>query len=62
MIPCLKLQENPMKKISLEKVVLNMGLGRSGDVIEIAKTALQQISGKIQHVQEKQKRLKEIGE
>ncbi len=39
-------QENPMKKISLEKVVLNMGLGRSGDVIQIAKTALQQISGK----------------
>ncbi|MDH3611550.1 MAG: 50S ribosomal protein L5 [Nitrosopumilus sp.] len=39
-------QENPMKKISLEKVVLNMGLGRSGDVIEIAKKALQQISGK----------------
>ena len=38
--------ENPMKKISLEKVVLNMGLGRSGDIIEIAKTALQQISGK----------------
>jgi len=39
-------QENPMKKISLEKVVLNMGLGRSGDVIEIAKNALKQISGK----------------
>ena len=39
-------QENPMKKISLEKVVLNMGLGRSGDVIEVAKKALQQISGK----------------
>ena len=38
--------ENPMKKISLEKVVLNMGLGRSGDIIEVAKAALQQISGK----------------
>ena len=38
--------ENPMKKISLEKVVLNMGLGRSGDIIQIAKNALQQISGK----------------
>ena len=38
--------ENPMKKISLEKVVLNMGLGRSGDIIEVAKNALQQISGK----------------
>ncbi|MEJ2260157.1 MAG: 50S ribosomal protein L5 [Nitrosopumilaceae archaeon] len=38
--------ENPMRKISLEKVVLNMGLGRSGDVIQVAKTALEQISGK----------------
>ncbi|KFM18236.1 50S ribosomal protein L5 [Marine Group I thaumarchaeote SCGC AAA799-P11] len=38
--------ESPMKKISLEKVVLNMGVGKSGDVIDIAKRALEQISGK----------------
>jgi len=38
--------ESPMKKISLEKVVLNMGIGKSGDIIEIAKKALDQISGK----------------
>ena len=38
--------ESPMKKISLEKVVLNMGVGKSGDVIEIARKALEQISGK----------------
>jgi large subunit ribosomal protein L5 len=38
--------ESPMKKISLEKVVLNMGLGKSGDVIDIAKRAIEQISGK----------------
>jgi len=38
--------ESPMKKISLEKIVLNMGVGRSGDAIEIAKKALDQISGK----------------
>ncbi len=35
-----------MKRIKLEKVVLNMGVGRSGDAIEIAKKALDQISGK----------------
>ena len=35
-----------MKKITLEKIVLNMGVGRSGDAIEIAKKALEQISGK----------------
>ena len=38
--------ETSMKKIYLEKVVLNMGLGKSGDIIEIAKRALEQISGK----------------
>lgn len=38
--------ESTMKRISLEKVVLNMGVGRSGDAIEVAKRALEQISGK----------------
>ena len=38
--------ENVMKMINLEKVVLNMGVGKSGDAIEIAKKALDQISGK----------------
>jgi len=38
--------ETPMKKIYLDKVVLNMGVGKSGDAIEIAKKALNQISGK----------------
>ncbi len=38
--------ESPMKKISLDKLVLNMGVGKSGDAIEIAKKALNQISGK----------------
>ena len=37
--------ENKMKEIRLEKVVLNMGVGKSGDAIEIAKKALDQISG-----------------
>ena len=32
--------ENIMKKISLDKVVLNMGVGKSGDAIDIAKKAL----------------------
>jgi len=38
--------QSVMKKISLNKVVLNMGVGKSGDAIEIAKKALDQISGK----------------
>ena len=35
-----------MKKIYLDKVVLNMGVGRSGDAITTAQKALDQISGK----------------
>ncbi len=38
--------ESTMKKISLEKLVLNMGVGRSGDAIEVAKKALEQITDK----------------
>ena len=38
--------QNIMKEIKIEKVVLNMGVGKSGDAIEIAKAALDQISGK----------------
>ena len=37
---------NPMRVIRLEKVVLNMGVGRSGDAIDAAKAALEQISGR----------------
>ncbi len=34
-----------MKKISVAKVVLNMGVGKSGEPLEKAKLALQQIAG-----------------
>ena len=38
--------QNLMKKISLAKVVLNMGIGKSGEPIEIGKKALEQITRK----------------
>ena len=38
--------ENSMKKIFLSKVVLNMGVGKSGEPIEIGKKTLVQITGK----------------
>ena len=38
--------QNVMREIRLEKVVLNMGLGKSGDAVEVAKKALGQISGR----------------
>lgn len=39
-------KDSTMKKIRLEKVVLNMGVGKSGDAIETAKKALDSIAGK----------------
>ena len=38
--------QNLMKKIFLNKVVLNMGVGKSGDPIETGKKTLVQITGK----------------
>lgn len=38
-------QENPMKKIRVGKVVLNIGLGKSGEAIERGKKVLEQVSG-----------------
>ena len=38
--------QNLMKKISLAKIVLNMGVGKSGEPIEIGKKTLVQITGK----------------
>ena len=41
-----QITQNSMKKISIDKVVLNMGVGKSGDPIQIGKKTLEQITGK----------------
>jgi large subunit ribosomal protein L5 len=38
-------QENPMKKIKVGKVVVNIGLGKSGEAIERGKKVLEQVTG-----------------
>jgi large subunit ribosomal protein L5 len=38
-------QENPMRKIRVGKVVVNIGLGKSGEAIERGKKVLEQITG-----------------
>jgi len=38
-------QENPMRKIRVGKVVVNIGLGKSGEAIERGKKVLQQVTG-----------------
>jgi len=38
-------QENPMRRIRVGKVVLNIGLGKSGEAIERGKKVLEQVTG-----------------
>ena len=38
-------QENPMRKIRVAKVVVNIGLGKSGEAIERGKKVLEQVTG-----------------
>jgi large subunit ribosomal protein L5 len=38
-------QENPMRRIRVAKVVVNIGLGKSGEAIERGKKVLQQVTG-----------------
>ena len=39
------IQENPMRRIRVGKVVVNIGLGKSGDAIERGKKVLEQVTG-----------------
>ncbi|MDE1857769.1 MAG: 50S ribosomal protein L5 [Thaumarchaeota archaeon] len=38
-------QQNPMRKIGVGKVVVNIGLGKSGEAIERGKKVLEQVTG-----------------
>ena len=53
--------QNLMKKISIAKVVLNMGVGKSGEPIEIGKKLQSKLQEKNQ-MQEMQKNHRGIGE
>jgi len=50
-----------MKKIKIDKVVLNMGVGKSGEAIQVAKKALDQISGKTSSSREAKKTQRDWG-
>ena len=53
--------ENVMKKIFLSKVVLNMGVGKSGEPIEIGKKTLEQITGKKPNIRNAKKSQRDWG-
>ena len=53
--------ENVMKKIFVSKVVLNMGVGKSGEPIEIGKKTLSQITGKKPNIRNAKKSQRDWG-
>jgi len=54
-------QENPMKNIRIGKVVINIGVGKSGEPIERAKKALEEIAGQKPSTRTAKKTVRDFG-
>jgi large subunit ribosomal protein L5 len=52
---------NPMKEIQVSKVVINIGVGKSGDPVEKAKNALSELTGKTPSVRGAKKSVRDFG-
>jgi large subunit ribosomal protein L5 len=52
---------NPMKEINVSKVVINIGVGKSGDPVEKAKNALSELTGKTPSVRGAKKSVRDFG-
>lgn len=54
-------QQNAMKKINVDKVVINIGVGKSGEPIEKAKKALLELTGRQPAVRGAKKTVRDFG-
>jgi large subunit ribosomal protein L5 len=54
-------QGNPMRKIRISKVTVNIGVGKSGEPLEKAKKVLQQITGQAPSSRKSKKAIKDFG-
>jgi len=54
-------QENPMRIIKIAKVILNIGVGQSGEIIERAKSLLQDLTGHNPSSRNAERTVKEFG-
>lgn len=53
--------ENTMRKIKIEKVVINIGVGKSGDPLERAKMALVELTGQNPSIRGAKKSVRDFG-
>ncbi|HXW36877.1 MAG TPA: 50S ribosomal protein L5 [Nitrososphaerales archaeon] len=53
--------ENPMRVIRVGKVVVNIGVGKSGEAIERGKTVLQQVTGQKPNQRRAKKSIRDFG-
>ena len=56
-----KLQENPMLRPGIEKVVVNVSVGKSGEPLERAMTILEELTGQRPCVRRAKKTIREFG-
>lgn len=54
-------QQNPMRRIRVGKVVVNIGLGKSGEAIERGKKVLQQVTGQTPTQTKAKKSVRDFG-
>src|SRR5690348_16955463 len=54
-------RNSAMRKVSIEKVVINIGVGKSGDAIERAKRVLQQITKQTPSARRAKKAIRDFG-
>ncbi len=55
------MQQNTMKKIKVDKVVINIGVGKSGEPVEKAKKALLELTGQHPAVRGAKKTIRDFG-
>jgi large subunit ribosomal protein L5 len=57
----IQIAENPMRRLKLEKVVVNIGVGKSGEPLQKASMVLEELFGQKPSVRRAKKTIKDFG-